>query len=278
MIDGETRMLGVVGDPVNHSLSPAIQNAALEHFEMNFRYLAFPVPKDRLKRMVEAIRLFQMPGLNVTLPHKERIVAMLDSVETQAKRIGAVNTVVNRDGTLIGDNTDYYGFEETLRRLQLPKVETAILFGAGGAARAVLAVLVDRGFREINVVCRRPARGRKMVGDLDAKKVAHVAPWDRREKVEGELLINATSLGIRARDPLPASARMVRHARGVIDLVVRPRGTRWLALARSYGVPAEEGSNMLIAQGRESFRLWFGKRPPFPVMQRALRRAAGVGR
>jgi shikimate dehydrogenase len=117
-----------------------------------------------------------------------------------------------------------------------------------------------------------------MVKDLNAGKIARVVPWDRREARSADLLVNATPLGLKARDPLPASARIVRHAAAAVDLVVRPRGTRWIALARSYGLHAEEGSVMLIAQGRESFRLWFGKRPPFAVMERALREASGERR
>ncbi len=278
MIDGETRILGVIGDPVSHTLSPAIQNAALEHFNLNYRYLAFEVGTRDLKKTLDAVRLFRMPGINVTLPHKERIIPLLHQVSPRARRLGAVNTVVNRDGRLTGENTDYDGFEEVLKRVGGEKIKSAILFGAGGAARAVLAVLIDRGLREIQVACRRPARGKRMIEELGAGKAARAIPWDQRERTQADLLVNATSLGIRVKDPLPASARVVRHARAVIDLVVRPKGTRWVALARSYDVPAEEGSIMLIAQGRESFFLWFGKRPSFSVMQDALRETVGERR
>ena len=278
MIDGETRILGVIGDPISHTLSPAIQNAALEHFNLNYRYIAFGVATRDLKKTLEAVRLLKMPGINVTLPHKERIIPLLHQVSPRARRLGAVNTVVNRDGRLTGENTDYDGFDETLKRVGNEKMESAMIFGAGGAARAVLAVLVDRGFGEIQVACRRPARGKRMIEEMGVRKAAKVIPWDQRERTRADLLVNATSLGILVKDPLPVSARVVRHARAVIDMVVRPKGTRWVALARSYDVPAEEGSVMLIAQGRESFRLWFGKRPPPAVMQDALRESVGERR
>lgn len=274
MINGETRIMGVLGNPVGDSHSACIQNAALKHYKLNYRYFAYDIKKDHLKRMVEAIRFFRMPGVNVTLPHKETIIPYLDEVSPLARRLGAVNTVVNNDGKLIGENTDYYGFSETLRRMRSRRMKTVTLFGAGGAARAVLAVLLERKFEEIRIACRKPARGKKMVSQLNAGEVARVVPWDQREKVQADLLVNATSLGMSPRNPLPASARVVRHARGVIDLVVRPRGTRWTALARSYGVQAEEGTIMLISQGMESFHLWFGKRPPFRVMQKALYESA----
>ncbi|MFH1277744.1 MAG: shikimate dehydrogenase [Candidatus Eisenbacteria bacterium] len=277
MIDGETRLLGVIGDPVAHSLSPAIQNAALEHFHLNARYLAFTVKQEHLRKMMDAVRVLDMPGLNVTLPHKEKVLTCMDEVSERAKGLGAVNTVVQREGRLVGDNTDYAGFDEALRRVHGSKMKRAVLYGSGGAARAVLAVLRDRGFGEVAVACRKARRGKAMIDDLGCGRIARVVPWDRRETVEADLLVNATTLGLKGKDPLPVSARVVRHAKGAIDLVVRPRGTRWVALARSYGVMAEEGSAMLVAQGRESFRLWFGKKPPIPVMERALRRAGGEG-
>lgn len=273
MIDGDTRLLGVIGDPVAHSLSPAIQNAALEHLGVNARYLAFAVKREHLRKMTDTIRVLDMPGVNVTLPHKERILPLLDEVSDRAKGLGAVNTVIQKGGRLLGDNTDYAGFDESLRRVGASKMKSAVLYGSGGAARAALAVLRDRGFGEVAVACRKTRRGKAMIDDLRCGRIARVVAWDRRESVTADLLVNATSLGLKARDPLPASAKVVRHARGAIDLVVRPRGTRWIALARSYGVRAEEGSVMLIAQGRESFRLWFGKKPPIPVMERALRDA-----
>jgi len=276
MIDGDTRVLGVIGDPLGHSFSPAVQNAALNHYGMNYRYLAFPVATDQLKGMMQAVRLLRMPGLNVTAPHKERILPMMDELSDQARRLGAVNTVVNREGRLIGDNTDALGFARSLQRVRgRRRMRTAILFGAGGAARAVLSVLLDSRFEEVIVAARKPTRARKMIARMEAGPEVRAVPWDRREKVQADLLVNATPLGIRARDPLPATARVIRHAKGVMDVVTRPGGTRWTALARSYGVPAREGSGMLIEQGRESFRLWFGKTPPFEVMQEALTAAAG---
>ncbi|MBN1826168.1 MAG: shikimate dehydrogenase [Candidatus Eisenbacteria bacterium] len=276
MIDGDTRILGVIGDPIGQSLSPAIQNAALKHYGMNYLYLAFPVSTDQVKGVIQSVRLFQMPGLNVTAPHKERVLPLMNELSETARRLGAVNTVVRREGKLIGENTDYDGFAHALQRMRNRKrMRTAILFGAGGASRAVLAVLLDQKFDEVILACRKPARGRKTIAQLKAASAVRVVPWDQRERVQADLLVNATPLGQRARDPLPATARVTRHAKGVMDLVARPGGTRWTALARSYGIPAQEGSEMLIAQGRESFRLWFGKTPPFGVMQEALAAAAG---
>ncbi|MFH1681128.1 MAG: shikimate dehydrogenase [Candidatus Eisenbacteria bacterium] len=277
MIDSETRVLGVIGDPVSHSLSPAIQNAALEHLHMNARYFAFPVARERLREMTDAVRVLRMPGLNVTLPHKEAILPLLDRLGPEAARVGAVNTVVNREGVLEGENTDVHGFREALRRVRRRGMKTALVLGKGGAARAVFLVLMEQGFSEILVACRRLAQGRKMVESLGGGSVGRVIPWDAREKAEADLLVNATPLGTNVRDPLPAPARVVRGAKGAIDLVVRPRGTRWVALCRSYGIPAEDGSIMLVAQGRESLRLWFGKTPSFEVMLRALRAGGGAG-
>jgi shikimate dehydrogenase len=216
-----------------------------------------------------------MCGLNVTHPHKEAILPLLDKLSPEAERIGAVNTVVNAGGVLTGANTDRIGFVESYRRLRLRGLKTALVIGAGGAARAVFAALRDEGFEEIVIACRKPAAGKRLLAGLKGESVARVVPWDRRTAVNAELLVNATPLGAEMKDPLPVPPEVVRHAKGAVDLVTRPRGTRWIALCRSYGIPAEEGSHMLIAQGRESFRLWFDKMPPLPVMERALRSAAG---
>jgi shikimate dehydrogenase len=277
MIDSETRVLGVIGDPVARSLSPAIQNAALEHYRLNARYFAFQVNRGSLGGAVDAVRALGMPGLNVTIPHKEAILPLLDRLGDEAARTGAVNTVVRRGGALEGENTDVLGFRETLRRIRARGMRTALLLGKGGAARAAFFVLKEEGFEEILVAGRKLALGKKMVESLGGETVGRAIPWDRREETEADLLVNATPLGMEPGDPLPLSARVVRKAKGVLDLVVRPRGTRLVALARSYGIPAEEGSAMLIAQGRESFRLWFGKTPPISVMEGALLAAAGAG-
>jgi shikimate dehydrogenase len=277
MIDGETRILGVIGDPVSHTLSPAIQNAALRHFQINACYFAFRIPRERLRGMTDAIRVLDMPGANVTAPHKEAVLPLLDRVSPEAAAIGAVNTIVNREGVLEGENTDLAGFAEALGRVRGSGLRSALLLGAGGAARAVFAVLRDQGFTEVLVASRKSATGRKMIASLGGEALGRVIPWDQREKVTAELLVNATPLGTNVRDALPVSARVVCRAKAAVDLVVRPKGTRWVALCRSYGIPADEGTHMLIAQGRESFRLWFGKVPPAPVMQRALRAAAGEG-
>jgi len=276
MIDSETRVLGVIGDPVARSLSPAIQNAALEHYRLNAHYFAFQVTRESLGRAVDAVRALGMLGLNVTIPHKEAILPFLDRLGDEAARTGAVNTVVLRGEALEGENTDVLGFREALRRVRARGMKTALLLGKGGAARAALFVLKEEGFEEILVASRKLALGKKMVESLGGETVGRAIPWDRREEAEADLLVNATPLGMEPGDPLPLSARVVRKAKGVLDLVVRPRGTRLVALARSYGVPAEEGSGMLIAQGRESFRLWFGKTPPFSVMEGALLAAAGT--
>ncbi len=272
-INGRTRLLGVIGDKIGYTLSPAIENAALEHCNLNYRYVALSCPPRELPGMVEAVRLLKMPGANVTIPHKERVIPLLDEIGGEARRVGAVNTLVNRDGRLTGRNTDIAGFEMLLGRIGVKRCRTALVAGAGGAARAVVAVLLDGGMEEIVVACRKKSAGRKLIDDFGAEKVARAVPWEERGEVMSELLVNATPLARRPSDPLPLSRAVVLRSRAVADLVVRPGGTRFVSLARSAGIAAEGGSVMLAAQGRESFRLWFGRRPPLELFEKALERA-----
>jgi shikimate dehydrogenase len=263
----------VIGGAIDYTLSPAIQNAALDHFGMNYRYVALSCGAGDLPAMVGAVRLLGMPGANVTIPHKEAVAPLLDGCSAIARRVGAVNTIVNRGGRLTGENTDCRGFDELLRLAGARRVKSALVLGAGGAARAVIAVLLDRGVERIELACRRAGPGRAVLRALGADGAGKIVPWERRNEAEAEVVVNATPLGQKRRDPLPVARAVVRRARAVVDLVVRPPETRLVAVAREEGVAAREGSAMLIAQGRESFRLWFGRRAPAAVMEEALRRA-----
>ncbi len=269
-IDGKTRIVGVIGDAIDYTLSPAIQNAALDHYGMNYRYVALPCRPGDLPRMLDAMRLLQMAGANVTIPHKEAVLHHLDRCSKAARRVGAVNTIVNRRGKLVGENTDCFGFEELLRKTGAAKPESALVLGAGGASRAVIAVLLDRGVADVMVGCRKESQGKALLRSLGAGRAGSVVPWDRRGRVDAELVVNATPLGQRSKDALPVGRAVVRRASAVIDLVVRLPETKLVGVARQEGVPACEGSAMLIAQGRESFRHWFGRRPPRHVMEEAI--------
>ncbi|NNE08338.1 MAG: shikimate dehydrogenase [Gemmatimonadetes bacterium] len=267
-IDGETRILGVLGENIAYTLSPAIQNAALAHARLNCRYVAFSVTRKKLGAFFEAVRALDMPGVNVTIPHKEEVIRHIDSLSRSAKRIGAVNTVVNRKGSLRGENTDLAGFRALLNGLRVRDIRSALVLGAGGAARAVLVELAERGVPSVRVACRRPARGKALLRALGV--AGESIAWRAREEEAVDLVVNTTPLGQNARDAKPVGKRFLRGVRAVTDLVVKPGGTSLVKDARSLGVPAEEGSLMLVEQGRESFYHWFGRRPPRSVMMRAL--------
>ncbi len=277
-IDGKTRILGVLGESIDYTASPAIQNAALDHFKMNYLYLAFSIESKRLGAWIETVRDMNMPGLNVTIPHKETIVKLLDEVSPLAEKLGAVNTVVHREGILRGENTDCFGFEQLLQSLSIRSPRSALVIGAGGASRAAIHTLSQREEMSIRLTCRKPTRGKRLVSALGVEQSVEVVPWDKRAGIEADLLVNATPLGQKARDPLPVPPQVVRHAKWIADLVVRPQGTKLVSLGRSYGAEARDGSTMLVEQGRESFQLWFGKRPPAAVMEEALKRVARDGR
>lgn len=267
-IDGKTRLLGVLGEHIEYTLSPAIQNAAIAHARLNCRYVAFSVDKKKLRTFFDAVRLLDMPGVNVTIPHKESVIRHMDTLSRTAKKIGAVNTIVNRRGKLRGENTDFVGFRALVNGLGVRNIRSALVLGAGGAARAVLVELAERGVPAVRIACRRPARGKALLRALGTGGTA--VAWDAREDETVDLVVNTTPLGQKPRDPKTLGKRFLREARAVADLVVKPPGTALVKTARSLGLPAAEGSLMLVEQGRESFYHWFGRRPPRSVMMRAL--------
>ncbi len=258
----------MLGEKIAYTLSPAIQNAALAHARVNCRYVAFSVRRMELGAFFDAVRVLDMPGLNVTIPHKEEVIRHLDSLSRTAKRIGAVNTIVNRRGKLRGENTDLAGFHALMKGLGVRDLRSALVLGAGGAARAVLVELAERGVPSVRVACRRPAQGKALLRSLGI--AGEAVAWKAREDEAVDLVVNTTPLGQGARDARPVGKRFLRGTRAVADLVVKPGGTALVKSARSVGVSASEGSVMLVEQGRESFYHWFGRRPPRSVMMRAL--------
>ncbi len=283
-IRGTTGILGIFGDPVAHSLSPAMQNAALRQCGIDAVYVPFHVRPQRLEGAVAAVRSLDIRGVNVTVPHKEEICRYLDAIDAEARLIGAVNTIVNRQGTLTGYNTDGLGL---LRSLEedfgfRPEGRRILLLGAGGACRAALVALARAGAAWIGVANRTRSRAdalvrefeKKLVGtsfasfaslNLQAEALAAVLP-------DADLVVNTSSVGLKgeAFAALPLDALNPRAS--VYDMVYLPGGTPLLRTARERGHRAADGSGMLAAQGEEAFRLWTGVSPPAGQMRAAVLR------
>lgn len=264
----DTRLVALLGDPVGHSLSPRIQNAAFEAAGIDARYVALRCERPDVGVLMGAIGRAGGAG-NVTLPHKEEARRAVREVTGAADRTGAVNTFWSQDGRLLGDNTDVEGFLAAARALLGEEPGGRILLlGAGGAARAALVALLSCGVERVEVVNRTPERARRLADDLRDPRIR----VGRSPGASGEgwdLVVNATSLGLSDADPLPVDPG-VGDIGALLDLVYRPRETTLVRRARALGIPAEDGGVMLVEQGGASFRRWFGKEPPLDVMRAAL--------
>jgi shikimate dehydrogenase len=263
MIDARTKIYGLLGRPVGHSLSPAMHNAAFRELEINAVYVAFPVAD--LGQAVAGLRGLNIAGVSVTIPYKEEIIPLLDELDPQAARMAAVNTVVNREGRLTGHNTDWLGAVAALKDKTAIAGENFLVLGAGGASRAIVFGLLQEG-------------GNVTVTDIDADRVKTLAtqfrvealPPAELERHPGGVLINATPVGMEpCAGALPIEADLLGRFRLVMDIVYRPLETRLLKEARARGLATIDGLQMLIHQGAAQFELWTGQPAPIEVMSRA---------
>ncbi|MGB0603338.1 MAG: shikimate dehydrogenase [Candidatus Latescibacterota bacterium] len=274
MITGVTRILGVLGDPIGHTSSPAMHNAAIAAMGLDYAYVAFHVRPDALGSAIEGMRALQIAGLNVTVPHKQGVMAHLDEVSDEAVAIGAVNTVVNRQGRLVGYNTDAFGILESLKRdggLEKLPAQVALL-GAGGAARAILYALLEREeVEQILLLNRTRSKAESLAGDLDRSGRVCVGQMDSSAVAEVDLLINSTSVGMYPHEEgSPLADPSVLHANMLVaDIVYKPLKTRLMKQAEAAGARAINGLGMLAWQGARSFELWTGSAPPVDVMMAA---------
>ena len=285
-----TRYLGVIGHPGKTSLSPSFQQAALDALRLDVRYEAWPTAEEELADRIAGLREADRLGANVTIPHKEAVVPLLDEVDELASRVGAVNTIVNRDGRLSGHNTDVGGFLRALREDGgfEPAGARVVVAGAGGAARAVTVALIDSGAASVTVVNRTLARAGRLVDELRpaaGSTELHALPdvavsWAGAAR-SCRLLINCTSVGMAGtpeekESPVPTEA--IPSDALVFDLIYQPAETPLMAAARRRGARVLGGLPMLIYQGAESFRMWTGHEAPTDVMFEAAREALAVGR
>jgi shikimate dehydrogenase len=278
MISGHTKIFGIFGYPVEHTFSPGMHNAAFKKLGMDACYVPFAVPPDKLQDAVRALIPLGLRGVNVTVPHKERVLAYLDELSEEARLIGAVNTIEVRDGRLVGHNTDGRGFLRSLREhggLD-PKGKKFLFIGSGGAARAVSFSLALAGaagivFRDLDV------RKASLLADDIREKTGVPAITIEQEMLaqhaaDADCLINATPLGLKKKDPLPIQKELIQRKHLVCDLVYNPPETALLKMAAKRGARGLPGLGMLLYQGVIAFELWTGKKAPALVMKNALSR------
>lgn len=263
MIDGRTRVYGILGQPVSHSLSPAMHNAAFAARGLNAVYVAFPV--GNLEQAVQGLRGLQIGGVSVTIPFKETILPLLDEIEEQAAAIGAVNTVINQDGHLRGSNTDCLGAVLALRGQTEIAGQHALLLGAGGAARAIAFGILKEGGR-VSVTDIEAGRAVNLARELGAE----VVPLEALARCPAQLLINATPVGMAPEeDKIPIAPELLSRFRLVMDIVYRPLQTRLLREAAAQGCQVIDGLQMLVYQGAAQFEQFTGQCAPVEVMRQA---------
>lgn len=266
----EPLVTGIVGYPLDHTLSPAMHNAAFHATAVRGIYLKWVTMMDELEDLLYVVEELGVRGFNVTIPHKEAIIQFLDRVDPVAERIGAVNTVVNEDGRLVGRNTDVVGVERTFERHGVDvKGMPALVLGAGGASRAVLAFLTAKG-ADVDITNRTMAKAEPLARKFGAHAVtARVA----EEKRYG-IVVNCTPLGMKGfPQEMPISPHALREGQFVMDTVYSPAVTPLLAEASRKGARAVNGKDMLIYQAMASFEIWTGKAVDYDVMEGAFREA-----
>jgi len=271
-ISGKAKLAGVIGWPVGHSRSPRLHGYWLKHLGIDGAYVPLAVKPEDFEQVLRALPRMGFAGANVTVPHKEQALALADHVEPLARRIGAVNTLVVRpDGSIEGRNTDAFGFLENLRHgaPHWNAAEPAVVLGAGGAARAVCAALVDAGVPDIRLVNRSRDRAEKLAAEIGGRFT--VVEWDKAaDALAGAgLLVNTTTLGMTGQPPLALDlAALPLHA-VVNDIVYAPLMTDLLVAAAARGNRAVDGLGMLLWQALPGFEAWFGARPEVTPALRA---------
>jgi shikimate dehydrogenase len=282
-INAATRLCAVFGSPIAHSASPAMHNAAFAHLGLNWRYLAFEVDPKRLRAAIEGAKAMNFAGINLTVPHKLLAVKMMDQLDESANKWGAVNTIkFDRDsgrmpGPLttraIGFNTDADAIVAALREdLKLPlRGARILLLGAGGAGRTAALKLAAENVAELFLVNRTLNKAVKIAREIN-KLFPSVSVSAGFPKAKVDLILNATSLGLKANDPSPLDEKQFsfNQTRAVFDMIYRPAETKLLKAAKKAGCRTANGLGMLLHQGAKAFEIWTGKPAPLDVMRRAL--------
>jgi shikimate dehydrogenase len=264
----------IIGDPVHHSLSPGMQNAAFAAMGLNCTYIAFRVPAGDLGSSIESLRAINVAGFNVTIPHKVEVMKYLDELDSTAKKAGAVNTVNNIEGILRGYNTDIFGFIEPLRRRKVDfNGMTVLLLGAGGAARAIVAALAEEKGLASLVIANRD---QKRAGDLAALAAGlglkcRTVTLDEAATVspDVDLIINSTSIGLN-NEPSPIDSKHIKKGSIVYDIVYRPVVTGLIENAKFAEAHVVYGYEMLLEQGARAFEIWTGLAAPRDAMKKNL--------
>lgn len=270
ILSGKTKVYGIFGDPIAHSLSPAMQNHAFRHYEIDAAYVPFHVVPEDLESAVAALRVLNIAGVNVTVPHKEKIIPFLDEIDPATQLIGAVNTVVNNDGVLTGYNTDASGFMRSLRvSMEFePLGKKIVILGAGGACRAVSVALSFAGVHSIMVANRHPERAENLISglrphfqDVDLASSGYDEDAYFDALADADLVVNATSVGLHGESLSFLPLERIKGSAFIFDMIYSLSKTTLIKSAHELNLRSDDGLSMLAAQGEDAFALWTGLQP-----------------
>jgi len=260
------KVYGIIGYPVSHSLSPVMHNLAFRELGLKAVYGAFPVKPEDLSQAIRGVKALGISGLSVTIPHKVEVMKYLEEVDEVARQIGAVNTIINREGSLFGTNTDWIGVLKAFEEVGTsPSGKRVVVLGAGGASLAIVYAMRKAGAKEIVIYNRTFDKAKEV-----AERFSVIAyPWETLSSAYGDILINATSIGLKSYDS-PVPKEVVSRFSVVMDSVYLPLETRLLVMAKKMNKITIDGLKMLIYQGVEQFKLWTGLMPPVEKMREVL--------
>ena len=268
-----SKTYAVIGDPIDHSLSPNIHNAAFRHSKLDHTYIAYKIPAGELAAGIEALKAIKIAGFNVTIPHKIEMMKFLDEMDTTCKVIGAVNTVLNENGKLKGYNTDMIGFLDPIKKKNFTiKNSQVLLLGAGGAARAIITAMIKEKASKISIVNRTQENANKLA-DFAKKIGGNVDTISMQEAnkliTDYKFIINSTSIGMR-NEHSPISTENIGKNSIVYDIVYQPINTDLIKKSKENGATIIYGYEMLLSQAACSFEIWHKMEAPYDIMKKAL--------
>ena len=280
-ITGQTKIVGIIGDPIKHSRSPQIHNAAITALGLDYVYVPFHVQPDNLGAAIEGFKATDVVGINVTIPHKQNVISYLDEISREATLIGAVNTLIFKEGGIIGENTDAPGFLQAMQEegLDVPQGGSAVIIGAGGSARAVVVALALAGIRTICIANRTVSRAIALETDLSEQTDASIYgiglddPKLSNAVGTSQLIVNTASTSMDVSHPLLIDPEWLAPQSIVYDIVYTPPETRLLQAAAEKDCHTIGGLGMLVHQGAIAFEKWTGVNPPVEIMRQALQGA-----
>ncbi|MDO9045939.1 MAG: shikimate dehydrogenase [Methanobacteriaceae archaeon] len=276
MITGKTNIVGLIGDPVGHSMSPPMHNAAFEYLGLDFAYVPFNVKITALDEAIKGASALGIKGLNVTIPHKIKVLEFLDVIDNPAELIGAVNTIKFDSGKITGYNTDGIGAVRALEEVVQVKDKKVLMVGAGGAARAVAFQLILSGIESITIINRTPEKALKLKNEIESKIDSNIFYGNleilEKEISKADILINTTPIGMypHINDTPLANASMMHSDLVVNDLVYNPMDTVLLKEAEKAEAKTVSGLKMLLYQGAEAFKIWTNKDAPLDIMEKNI--------